>query len=634
MPDAKYREQIMSSLNEWGRRHAQILSDRDIRYGRTDVLSMIPVELQSTDFEYHSMDLNDAVMDLASFMSASEQTWTVSPARDNQQGRADDIESVLAAVFGHNGVLEMESGGEVGFMVWQNQVDPSGQGIYKFTLKRDYPLRMPKRKYGGESHEDYEDNPDYAPRSRRDGREQDGTTRYRETDGALAKRRDGFMRDEFPWQWRSVDPAHYFEITQDGVVVCAGEYAARSVARLDSQDDVKLADLGKEYTYISAAGEDGNSGQMVNVLEYWTATHGYLCFTSSDKKTVEESRSWSHPYGRVPYYHADGLMTNDHAIETRYAGAFTNMLSEITLLDYLETMHFNAIHRGFFPMYVPVKDPRFRGEVMPMESEQLIAVTSADRERTELPPGYRWEVMPTGFEPDLRYQLTAARERVKDSAIAAVLAGRSSGAGDSGAKISLLINAATRNIDPFRRHHAAALIEMAETMLRISKRLKLDLHVSTETHTDTGSRLVRALSLRATDIVSTSVQLSLNTHLPVDEAALEVRGMTLISGGMKSYQSAAPEFFRVGDPIKEKERIAIERREQQIDDVAFQQAVQRFTERAPAIYAEFFQNVAPLAPATNTVGGGPAGTYGGAAAQAGRGGPALPGATQVDMGGA
>ena len=635
MAGPKYVDQVKVAAHQWSRRHEKIRDWRDIRYGRDDVLSTIPEELRATDFEYHSMDLDEAVHDMAAFMSGSQQTWTVNPPKDREARRADDIESVLATVFGPNGTLESEAGGDVSYMVWQNQVEPAGQGIYKLTLKRDYPLRMPQRKYSDDDAE-LEENPDYKPTSKR-RKDSTDQTKYRESDESLGARRQKFMEDEFPWQWRSVDPIHYFEITQDGVVVCAGEIAARSVARLSEKEKLTLDNLGDGFV-LSGPDSDGNSSETVNCIEYWTATDGYFCFMAAESseggdRALEEARSWSHPYGRVPYYHANGLMTNDKDIALRYSGAFTKLLSEISLLNHLETMHFNAIHRGYFPMYYPIKDVQAGNSAAPMEAEQLVAVTQADMERTELPPGWKWEVMPSGFEPDLTYQLQAARERVRDSAIASVLAGRSAGAGDSGAKISLLINAATRNIDPFRLHHQGAYKQMAETMLRCSKKLKLDLNVSIDTTTPEGTRLVKALSLKSSDIVSTAVEMQLNVKLPVDEAAGETRGLTLVQANMMSYQQAAPRFFGVGDPTKEKERIAIERREIQIDDIAFQTAATNFQSVSPSYFAEFMQNVEPLAAPPGTAGGGPQGVYGGAATMLGRGQAAMPSASQVDMGG-
>ena len=625
------------AAHQWSSRHNKIREWRDIRYGRDDVLSTIPEELRATDFEYHSMDLDEAVHDLSAFMSGAQQTWIANPARDRDQRKADDIESVLHAIFGPNGKLEQEAGGEVQYMVWQNQVEPAGQGIYKLTLKRDYPLRMPRRKFVddiGDDEDDYEENPDYKPASRRrkEGSEQ---TRYREKDASLGKRRDSFMMEEFPWQYRSIDPIHFFEITHDGIPVIQGEISARSATVLSENGRPDLDGAENGFVYLSAPGSDGNSSTVVNTIEFWNDTMGYLCVMDAEardgeKRRIEEIKTWTNPLGRPPYFPANGLMTNDKGIALRYSGAFTKLLSEISLLNHLETMHFNAVHRGYFPMYYPVKDQGYQGSSIPIEAEQLQAVTHADMERTELPPGWKWEIMPSGFEPDLTYQLQSARERVKDSALVAVLRGNAVGAGDSGAKISLLINAATRNIDPFRRHHEGAFKAMAETVLSVSKRLKLDLHVSVETQTEEGSRLVKSLTLRSSDIVSTSVDMQLNVKLPVDEAAGETRGITLVDGLKMSYLTAAPKFFGVGDPVKEKERIAIERRETQIDDIAFQQAAMNFQQLAPTYFADFMGNVSPLPPGSTNVGGGPQGSYNGASAMMGRGTSALPAATQID----
>ena len=636
----KLLDMVRVAANQWSARHNKIREWRDIRYGRDDVLSTIPEELRATDFEYHSMDLDEAVHDLAAFMSGAQQTWIVNPSRDRDQRKVDDEESALHAIYGPNGKLEQEAGGEVQYMVWQNQVDPAGQGIYKQTLKRDYPLRMPKRRYDdnlGDDGDDYEENPEYKPATRK--RKDSSTARYRETDASLGKRRDSFMEDEFPWQYRSIDPIHFFEITQDGAPVVQGEFSARSAAILGDHNRADLNGVENGFVYLSEADSDGNGQQVVNTIEFWTATMGYLCVMDAQSKNgeerrLEELRSWSHPYGRPPYYSANGLMTNDKGVALRYSGAFSKLLSETPLLNHLETMHFNAVHRGYFPMYYPVKDQAYQGSAIPMEAEQIQAVTHADMERTELPPGWKWEVMPSGFEPDLTFQLQAARERVKDSALVAVLRGNAVGAGDSGAKISLLINAATRNIDPFRRHHEGAFTEMAQNMLSVSKRLKLDLHVSVETQTEEGSRLVKSLTLRSSDIRSTAVEMQLNVKLPVDEAAGETRGLTLVDSLKMSYQTAAPKFFGIGDPVKEKERIAIERRETQIDDIAFQQAAMNFQQLAPSYFADFMGNVSPLPPGSTNVGGGPQGTYNGASAMMGRGTSALPAATQVDGAGA
>ena len=77
--------------------------------------------------------------------------------------------------------------------------------------------------------------------------------------------------------------------------------------------------------------------------------------------------------------------------------------------------------------------------------------------------------------------------------------GASPGAGDSGAKISLLINAANRALAPFTRHHAQARKAMAAMMLDVNKRVGIDTHISVRNVDDKGN--VRPLRLKIGDHV-------------------------------------------------------------------------------------------------------------------------------------
>ena len=621
---------VSRAAKMWEPRWAVIDEWRDLRYGRNDVLSTIPVELQSTDFEYHAADLDEAVLDLTAFLSAADETWQVDPPRDRDATKTSAIEDILYAVFEPGGVLETEAGEEVSDLVWQNQIE-NGQGCYKLTLKRDYPLAL-RRKFSDERGEDYEDNPDYNRRARVATREGAGTTRYRETDVARRKRVDAYMESEFAWQWRQVDPRWLFAVTKDTIPVAMGEITERALVSLDDEAKASLDAIAENRQFLSAP-EGGGANELVRTFELWTEVQGFFGFLSSGR-TGEMVREWSHPYRRVPYFMAYGLTTTDPLPAYRYAGAFGMMISELELLDHLETMHFNSIHRGYFPLYQAVKDPSFGGEVAPLETEQFVNVSTVDAQRQQLPPGWKWETMPSGFEPDLGAQLLASRERVKQSAITQVLTGASPGAGDSGAKISLLINAANRALSPFVRHHSSARREMAAMMLDTNHRVGIDTHLGIKQVDDEGNVVEKRMTLKSDEIVSTAVHNKLEIFLPVDQAANEARGLTLWQAGAKSYRSVAPEFFGVGDPDRERDRIAIEKRENQIDDIAFQLASRDFEQRSPAIMEEALgvSKAQPPAPTmdSDNAGGGPAGTYGGASTMQGRGGPALPTATQVD----
>ena len=641
---AQARDIVARGEAMWKARWAVIDEWRDLRYGRNDVLGTIPAELQSTDFEYHGADLDEAILDLTSFLSAADEVWEVDPPRDRDAQKADTVEDVIAAIFGPSGMLESEAGDPVADRVWQQQIE-NGHGIYKLTLKRDYPLAL-RRRFSDEPAADMEDNPDYNRTSRRAGREAAGTTRYRETDDARDARVSAYMEDEFAWQVRAIDPRWYFKVTKDGVTVAAGEITTRSVVTIDADTQMSLDAIADNKIFLSAPAERGGD-DTVTTFELWTGeqmgSQGFFGFLSSSadpngRRRVETARQWTHPYRRPPYFEALGLQTTDAGMEYRVVGAFGKMIAELPLLDHLETMHFNSIHRGYFPMYYAVKDPSYGGQVAPLETEQYTNVTEADAQKQTLPPGWRWETMPSGFEPDLGAQLLAARERVRQSAITQVLTGASPGAGDSGAKISLLINAANRALSPFTRHHSLARKQMAEMLLDVNKRLAIDTYLTVKEADDDGNIVERRVTLKASNIVSCKVRNTLTIKLPVDAAADETRGLTLWQQNAASYRTVAPRFFNVGDPDRERDRIAIEKRENQIDDIAFQQASQDFQQRSPSIFAEMMghtEGEPPGPPAPDgTTGGGPAGTYGGASTMMGRGGAALPTATQIDGTGA
>ena len=629
------RQIVSRAKDDWGPRWDVIKEWRDIRYGRDDVITTIPEELRTSDFEYHSSEFDDAVNELTSFLSAAVQAWTASPGKDRDQSKAEDIVSVINEVFKADGILEREAGQEVLFNVIQNQVE-NGQGVFKFTLKRDYPLRMPSRHYADEEsrgHE-YEENPDYNPKSRKETREERKQTKYRETDSSLRSRRQKFMEDEFAWQWRSVDPLNngYFRITKDGVLVMAGEIAERPLSSLD-QYDIDIKNFEEDYVLLGSPSEGGTQ-RTVTTMEAWDSAYCYFGIVSAKAgeggaKSVEVVKKWPHPYGRPPYYEATGLVSTENTLKYRWTGAFGKMISEIPLLNHLETFHYNSIERGYMPLYQPVKDPAYSGDPNPLDTVPLVGISQSDAAQTELPPGWRWEVMPSGIEPDLLAQLQAARERVENSAVVSVLRGASPSAADSGVKISLLINSAMRSISPFTRHLEGALEEMAETFLAVNKRLLIDTYLTQDITTDRGRTLVKPLILKAEDIVTTKVDLHLEVELPVDKAAKENQGLTLINSQMRSYESAAPEYLGVSDPRREKTLIALEKREAQIDDVAFQAANNRFLQFEPAIFQSWFGNVAPAEPPNRTSGGGPMGAYGGGATEIGRGEAASPSAVQT-----
>ncbi|KKK98892.1 hypothetical protein LCGC14_2638220, partial [marine sediment metagenome] len=228
-------------------------------------------------------------------------------------------------------------------------------------------------------------------------------------------------------------------LTQDGVPIGVGEIATRPASVLKDHDRTELME-DDDFTYMGEPSprdesQSGSTRKIVNTFEWWTNTHGYFGFFSKDANENGERKflpsgkadmaKWRHPYGRPPYYFAYGLPSTDNDRAYKFTGAFNSMVEELPLLNMLETMHLNAVHRGYFPIYYPVKEAT-QNDLPPLDNmESLVGASQADMEREELPPGWKWEVMPSGFEPDLMAQLVASRERVEKSAIAAVLTGTS-----------------------------------------------------------------------------------------------------------------------------------------------------------------------------------------------------------------
>jgi hypothetical protein len=305
------------------------------------------------------------------------------------------------------------------------------------------------------------------------------------------------------------------------------------------------------------------------------------------------------------------------------------------MVNTLETMHHNSVYRSRFPRYQLVKKSD-AGLSPALDVAQTQIASYDDAQATAPPPGYEWQPIPSGAADDLLGQLEMARQRLNDNALAAVLRGITA-PGDSGAKVSFTINAAGRALDPFKRRHETCLGEIGTFMFDVAQRAKLDLNVDTvRRNPATGRTFVKATAVKYQDIVSTNVKVSLDLRLPVDQGAMETRGLALERERKMSYETAAPEFYGIADPIAERDRIDFETRMPQLDELAFRQAVQTWATLHvnPDTQQLLGQMPTPARPAGG-VGGGPAGAYGGASRMLGRGDASTsgaPGGPQMDVG--
>lgn len=655
MPDEKANPDNYSEVLEWVRRGedlwqnrwTQVADWRDDRYGDADVLSLIPFELRATDYEYHDDTYNRAILDGASFLSASNTIWTVDPPTDRNKGKADDIEAVLRAVFDPGGIMDTEANHDVSMRVWEGQLE-AGRGIYKMVVKRSYPLGMPQRRYEDDDDEEvpYEDNPDFRPQSRKATRQDRKETKLRETDTSLKERREEFEKNEFPFQWNYVDERTYFELTLDGVPFAAGEINARPASILDEHGLGRLKDK-KEWVYTpvlgegkpksSATAETHQQVKTVNTFELWTPSRGYFGFLSHGRvgeggtriaafSEDEEYWTWQNPMNRIPYFVARGMPTTHDQLALSMMGAFTTVQGDTSLVNYLETMIFNATHRNLFPKYQAVIDPTYKQERLPLNTEAQKIVDDVEMQDIDLPPGWVWQPIDPGSELDLHKQLADARERMEDDALAAVLTGRV-GANASGAQVSLRINAAERALSPIVRNHQIPLSEMGQTMLETARRLKMPLNVETAVQGEAQTRTVKKLSLSPDDIITTQVTAFLDPALPVDQAARETRGMALMAANRMSYETGAPRFFGIGDPQKEQARIDLDIVHPMLVQFAAAAAMQQLEAAFPEVFRDMMgrigQTEGPMSQEGEGVGGGPGGSFGGAAAMIGRGSAAL-----------
>lgn len=639
---------VQQGRDAWLPRWNVVKRWRDLRYMRDNVRSLIPDALRSTNFEYHDGTFNKACFELASFLSAAAPMFMVNPPSDNKREAAQAIQDVLHAVLAPGGVLDRESNNQVPFLVWENQGE-NGHGIYKLVLKSSYPLAMPQREYFDDPHPDlpYEDNPAYTPRSRKEDRKAKGESKLRETDDSLADRRDAYAHAEFPFQWMHTDGRVFFEFTQNGVPIAQGEITQRPATALNQYGLAALNNKTCGFIFLGDAQPKDSPnpspalGYMVNFFELWTANHGYCGFISA---TVDAQKghtirfgetndwTWVNPLQRLPYFPAYGLTSTEDDVAGKLHGLFDSLIVETPLLNYLETLHFNAGHRQQLPIYQPVQDPGYAGKQIPLNAEMQQAVTEDRIEEIDLPPGWRWEPINPGSEVSVMDQLKACRERVMNNALAAVLTGTSPGSADSGAKISLMLNAATRAMSPLVRNHEIPMSEMAETILETSRRLLLPLVVEQVSVDGSGTSIVKKLVLNPEDIITTKVTCSYKIELPVDQAARETRGMALIQSHNMSYETVAPQFFNIPDPVKEKIRIRMDLFDGPMNQIAFQQAAQQLAAYAPEIFKDIMGMITPPGPPEPTVNGGANGAYGGASAMAGGGGAALPTAVQAEGG--
>lgn len=646
-------EQISRAENQARPRRDVLKEWRDERYGRTNVIDMIPPNLRATAYEYHSPAINDNINLLTSFLSQGQMIMRAGAPTDKQRTAADEEEEVLQEIFRPGGQLDAESPGRIRYKAWGQQVE-NGDGVYKLMEKRDYPLAIPQRIFSDDesaatwANMTPVDNPRYTGKDRRAGREALGTTRYMETNRSLDERRSMFFDSEFPWMWRAPDPITMIRVTQDGINILEGEITIRAANVLDEHGlgDLKRNDAGYTY-FLEEPHEKGSALQsrspVVATFEIWSRTRGWFGFLSHSLQDNgqrelklslnEEFATWNHDYERTPYYHAFGFPSTDDNPAYEWAGVFESLIAEVKLLNYLETMVFNAAHRHIFPEY---QLTRLAGaaDAQPLTAEQK-QITSYDEAQTrDPPPGYEWQPIPAGLEPDVAMQLQSARDRVKDQAISQVLTGRSDGgANDSGAKISLLTNAAQRSIDPLVEGHELPYSQMATVMIRSSKRKKTPLSVTTKSKRPDGNFIVRALTLTPARMVSDHIEATFNIALPVDAAAMETRGMALMREGRLSFRTAGPKYLDIGDPDAEMDRIDFEKRVPQMDELAFREAVRVWAGlMLEADIAAFLNSMPQPENPAGGVGGGPDGAFGGAAQQLGAGNQSLagtPGSAQI-----
>lgn len=624
---------------------------RDVRYGVSGtVIAQIPTELQTTNYEYFDQTLTESIFDLTAFLASASPVFTMPSARRVNASKANLIEAILTEVFREGGVLAEEGDHTVQWSVFQNQVE-SGHGIYKLYLKRDYPLSMPQREYSDETKPDFEENPSYKPKSPKLGRAERAESKYRESDSRLKQRRDKFFEEEFAFAWDSVDPATYFRIEQNGRTIADGEISTRSATLLNEHGMSEYAKSSEGWVYKMGAmgrarpegsASDGGPGMMVDTFELWTKTRGYFGFISQrgvgelSKPRIELSESpeasWVNALGRSPYFHAYGRRSTEPDNAGMLHGAFDGLITETQLLNYLETFHFNMAHRQNFPLYQPERDPSFAGAAPPIGAEQNVVVSQDEMQTRDLPIGWRWVPINPGVPVDLYQQLAASRERIKENALAAVLRGMSPGAGDSGAKIAMLTDAAGRSVSVFVKQNQIALSEMASCMLETSKRMGITLCIDYQSRDrKTGAVSTKSVDLKPGDIIGTKVKAKLDVSLPIDRAAMESRGLALMGSGRISYTNGAPEYLNISSPEEEQELIDFERRMPAMDELAFQTAAAQFKLVAPSIFAPIIGVLeSTVMPPNNTVAGGPNGPYGGATALLARGDAALPGATQVE----
>lgn len=637
-----------SSMARWDtlRRH------RDIRYGYDNVMATIPMSMRTTNYEYHSGILDRQVSALTSYLAGGRMLLRAMPGDDADRRTADEQESVFTEIFNpFSGVLDQEATGSPSLLAWEHVVE-DGEAYFKLQLKRDSVTAIPQRIFSDDAEDaerlGFERNPDGKSPSRRrqapaEARQQQ---RFRETDETLYARHAFMLEHDFPWRRRVIEPRTIFVKDRDGQVIGQGEISLRSADILDRHG---LGSLRKDHAWAAVSqgqardgmSQQGSSEAQVMTFEFWSPTRWWFGFMTNLRgndglRTVKLSATQDlstgeHYYGRVPYFGAFGVPSTDDNPAYTWSGAFPETVNELGLLNRLETMAFNAEHRGLFPKYQLV--PEGNKQPPPLDTRQTTVANHEEVRSLPPPAGYVWAIIPPGNEVDIDRHRAEVRQRIEQSAVAQLLTGAGIGSGDSGAKVSLVLNSAREALSPFVRNMEACWSGQASMMADVSKRLRLDLKATTQVKRADGKMLVRPMSIKGRDIVTSAVQVGFVVRLPVDQAALESRGLALLQNGAKSYQTIAPEYFNVADPIAETERMDFEKRIPQLDEIAFREAIRIWAGlRMDAEVTDFLNQIPAPAGRAGTLGGGPGGAFGGASQALGRGDAALasgPGSAQA-----
>lgn len=516
------RQQFYSAL------HKQIKAGRDLRFRRHKI--NIPVAYRATTTEIKSSIVLDMYYRVVATLTTDEPTLTVPPysqtqkAKDNSNLRERFTSGAMDQMMSEAGrdTLRMGVGSAVG----------DGLGAWKLIERKDAWKGFPRRS----AEETFDDSLSV----------EDNTKRA----NAYTERADKFTKSSpFPFTWTDLDVTTYLPLVGPYGVEEVVELTKRPALPTMKQFGVYKPSGGKGFAKRrlgqALTDDDNYANQTFDMVEHWTSSG----VTYELDNEIVEQRTLN--YGRVPYFHFGGHMTNSRRPEEQYQSVTQPFAHLIPALDSMMSMMTNWAFFAAYPFIV--QDPNEQPIMGPKDpAKTVLDITPGSVLR-----GVRFLEAPQTSKA-LADMIELLRIMIDKSGLAAVMYGAGASS-SSGYMVSQLMTAAQLVYSPIVKEVRMALEAMIPFLWRLIEKQKGRTCYVWGNGTSRGQQ--EWLGLGPEDIDGYyAIKVSLKPLLPMDKISQRSSIMQIVQGEIPLMsQRTGMEELGIEQPEEEVDQILTEK---------------------------------------------------------------------------